>query len=250
MHKTLKEPYAPLDHFCLLYSGLVHDIQHEGVFNSTLVTEGHEAALTYNDVSVAEMKSISIGLQILRENLAGLGLTSEDYTYLRKQIIEMVLNTDLADPWRGKCFKLKVAEVLRETSVDIHHPQGKLVTLTLILKVSDISSLLQSFETVLEWAKKFFIEQSIAHTIQRGPPVTLEAFDRNQLAFFNGYCLDLIGLLESTKLSCIAASLRANVLKSVEEWKLRGVANVLEWEQAFKLSSSSGHTAKRHRVSA
>lgn len=100
--RSLAHPLLPNEHFCLLFAALIHDIGHEGVFNSTLIAEAHETALLYNDVSCAEMKSTATGLDILKSNATALGISDADHADMRKRIIDLVLQTDLADPWRGK----------------------------------------------------------------------------------------------------------------------------------------------------
>lgn len=233
LSKTLFIPLSIMDHFALLFSALIHDIGHEGVFNSTLVSEGHAVAITYNDVSCAEMHSIRTGLDILKKNQLELGFTQEDYIYLRKIIVDLVLNTDLADPWRGKTFKLRYDQFSEDGRLDMKNDNCKLVGMILMLKMSDVSSLLQSFETVLEWAHRFFDEQSIAFLNGRGPPVTSEVFDRNQVMFLNGYCLDLVHMVEKSGISCIPGSIQGNITESMDKWKADGKKHVVLWEEAL-----------------
>ena len=231
LSKTLYTPLDSIDHFGLLFSALIHDIGHEGVFNSTLVNEGHVVAITYNDVSCAEMHSIRTGLDILKKFQHELGFTQEDYTYLRKIIIDLVLNTDLADPWRGKTFKLRYEQFSDGGRLDMKSDNSKVVAMILMLKMSDVSSLLQSFETVLEWAHRFFDEQLVAFLNGRGPPVTSDAFDRNQVMFLNGYCLDLVSMVEKSNISCIPRSIQTNITESLEQWKIEGQKHVKVWEE-------------------
>jgi hypothetical protein len=233
LQNSLLIKLTSLDEFALLYASLIHDIAHEGVFNSTLIAEEHETSILYNDVSCAEMKSLNLGLANLKRFHSDLGLSTLEFQYLRKIIIELVMNTDLGDPWRYKLFKIKVAEAIGSGPADMTTDAGKLVCLVVVLKLSDVSSLLQSFETVLEWAYRFFTEQSHAHLMGRGPPVTVESFDASQVSFMNSYCLDLIGILERTQMSPLTPVLRTNVMHSVEQWKLQGTALVINWYSSF-----------------
>lgn len=233
LSKTLFTSLSDRDHFALLYAALIHDIGHEGVFNSTLVNEGHPIAITYNDVSCAEMHSIRTGLDILQKHRTDLGFTHDDYMYIRKLVIDLVLNTDLADPWRGKTFKLRYSQCSDDGRLDMKNENSKLVGMILLLKMSDISSLLQSFETVLEWAHRFFDEQSIAYLNHRGPPVTCDGFDRNQVLFLNGYCLDLVHMLEKADISCIPASIKRNIMESINKWQVDGPKQVRLWEESL-----------------
>ena len=238
---SLTIPLSPVEHFAILYAALIHDIGHEGVFNSALVAEGHEAALRFNDVSVAEMNSIRLGLALLEPQISCL-LTPSERRIFRSIVIDIVLHTDLADLYRSRVFKLRIKENMRyqssdredekeeEGNLNTSSPSGRLLALILILKLADVSSLLQSFGTVLDWAHRFYREQVAAHSLGRGPLVLPETFDRNQISFFNNYCLDLVMLLRRSKLSpSLAISMEKNIASSVLQWKERGEELTQQW---------------------
>ena len=57
----------PLIQFAIVFSALVHDVQHPGVANGQLVKEGTEIAKKYQGKSVAEQRSVDIAWDLLME---------------------------------------------------------------------------------------------------------------------------------------------------------------------------------------
>ena len=67
----------PLMHFSLVFSALVHDADHPGVPNATLISEHDPVAVKYNNKSVAEQNSVDLAWDLLMR---------EDYKDLRSCI--------------------------------------------------------------------------------------------------------------------------------------------------------------------
>ena len=113
--KTFGLKSDPLSHLALLFSALVHDVEHQGVPNRQLVLESDSLALLYNDQSVAEQRSLAIAFAELRKecyhNLCNVMFDDvEDYRRFRKTVIDLVLTTDIASPERTQVVKSKWKE--------------------------------------------------------------------------------------------------------------------------------------------
>lgn len=114
-HKTYGLKSDPLSHIALLFSALVHDVEHQGVPNRQLVLESDTLALLYNDQSVAEQRSLAIAFAELRkENYTTLRNVLfenvHEYRRFRKAVIDLVLTTDIASPERTQVVKSKWKE--------------------------------------------------------------------------------------------------------------------------------------------
>ena len=111
----------PLSHLAMLFSALVHDVEHQGVPNRQLVLESDRLALLYNDQSVAEQRSLAIAFaeltkddfQTLREILFE---NIDEYRRFRKTVINLVLTTDIASPERTQVVKSKWKEAFGDAS--------------------------------------------------------------------------------------------------------------------------------------
>ena len=57
----------PLTQFAYAFAALIHDVDHQGVLNATLVSEDHDLARTFGNKSVVEQNSINIAWELLME---------------------------------------------------------------------------------------------------------------------------------------------------------------------------------------
>ena len=55
----------PITQFAIVLSALIHDVDHPGVPNATLVKEGTELAAHYKNKSVAEQHSVDLAWDLL-----------------------------------------------------------------------------------------------------------------------------------------------------------------------------------------
>lgn len=123
LHKVPGEiaPYTyglkddPLMQFALLFSALIHDVQHQGIPNRQLAQEDDELAIKYNDQSIAENQSLFIGFsELLKSDYDKLRAVifprKEDYRRFRLACVNLVLATDIASPERSQIGKSKWKE--------------------------------------------------------------------------------------------------------------------------------------------
>ena len=92
----------PLCRFAIVFSALVHDVDHSGVPNSTLMEECDPLTRAYKNKSVAEQNSIEIAWNLLLgpefSNLRQQIYTSkEEYHRFRQLVVNSVLATDIVD---------------------------------------------------------------------------------------------------------------------------------------------------------
>jgi 3'5'-cyclic nucleotide phosphodiesterase len=124
--KTYGLRYDAMAQLALLFSALIHDVEHTGVPNRQLVAENDSLAMLYNDQSVAEQRSLFIAFEELwrperRLLLSTLfpfhkgKLDSVEYRRFRKMVINLVLSTDIASPDRSQLTKSKWKEAFGDT---------------------------------------------------------------------------------------------------------------------------------------
>jgi len=124
--KTFGLRNDPVAHLALVFSALIHDVEHKGVPNRQLTLEHDPLAVLYNDQSIAEQRSLHIGFSTLlhpeykelRQAMFGLQgdeADSDSYWYFRKTVINLVLNTDIASPDRTQLAKSKFKEAFGDT---------------------------------------------------------------------------------------------------------------------------------------
>ena len=99
LEKYHKKKIGILHRFSVLLGALVHDLGHPGVTNTFLITTDNRLALQYNDQHVLEMYHVAEGFRVLRKPGSDMlsSLTKEQYRHVRKNMVEIILATDLAD---------------------------------------------------------------------------------------------------------------------------------------------------------
>jgi 3'5'-cyclic nucleotide phosphodiesterase len=92
----------PLTLFAIIFSALIHDVDHRGVSNAQLAKEDEEMAALYHNKSIAEQNSLDIAWNLLMEPQydelrSYLFLTEKDLMRFRQVIVNVVLATDIFD---------------------------------------------------------------------------------------------------------------------------------------------------------
>lgn len=105
----------PLMQLVLVFSALIHDVEHRGIPNRQLALEDDSMAILYNDQSIAEMRSLFVGFsELLKPDYVSLRKivfpVKEDYLRFRAATVNLVLTTDLASPDRAQIGKSKWKE--------------------------------------------------------------------------------------------------------------------------------------------
>jgi len=113
---------SALMHFSFIFSALIHDVQHLGVTNRTLMDEEHPLAILYNDQNMLEQQSLTISFkEFLKEDYVNLRniLFAPDYdckySKFRRLVVDLVLCTDIASPERMQLTKSKFKEAFGDT---------------------------------------------------------------------------------------------------------------------------------------
>lgn len=121
--KTMPPSYGlrhqPLALFAMVFSALIHDVEHTGVANRVLSSEDNPLAIQYNDQSIAENRSLYVAFdEFLCPEYSSfrkcLCPQAEDYHLMRKHVVNLVLNTDIASPEKTQLGRSKWKEAFME----------------------------------------------------------------------------------------------------------------------------------------
>ena len=179
--------FTPLEKFSLFFSAAVHDVGHLGVSNNFLVRSKSDLAITYNDTSVLEHMHLSLAFSIGQKLGFFEVFPDSVYTEFRKNVIDMVLATDLGQHMafvaQLKAFKANEKNKL---------PEEKKIFMKTIIKLCDVGHSLKGLDVHLKWTERiveeFFLQGDEEKS--RGMPVS-PFMDRdspdtpkNQIGFF------------------------------------------------------------------
>lgn len=163
----------PLDIFCIIMGGLIHDLDHPGTNNDFEIKRSTSLAKLYDNDAVLERHAINMGLNLCDENPELDWLSSfedKDREYVKQFIAESVLSTDPAR--HGAMLKEALAFVEKgpqsyqsssSTSelayFNREDPQHRQFIGGLLLHAGDIFNPLHcNFQVASDWAIRVTIE--------------------------------------------------------------------------------------------
>ena len=154
-----------IDILSLLVAGLCHDVGHEGYNNDYQIKMSTDLSITYNDKSILENFHISLTFKILKKDNCNIFnfLSKNEYSYVRKRMIELVLATDMSFHSRiialmknrvennnikeGKnCEKI----INKEKNDNIFNEQQEV--LNYLIHIGDLSHSSKQFDITYKWS--------------------------------------------------------------------------------------------------
>lgn len=145
------EHISSLELFAAILAALGHDTGHPGKNNRFIVMSKNDIAILYNDISVLEMMHASLVFQIMKKSGYNIleGCKGENWTGIRKDIIDMILATDMS-----KHFELMGLFKAKYLSTELHdfssiETRGDLFKL--IIKAADIGHAAKNIELHEKW---------------------------------------------------------------------------------------------------
>lgn len=166
---------TPVERLALLIGAYVHDVGHPGVDNKLLERLSYEPnndirpdladfALMYNNKAILESFHISHAFHIaFSPNHRGgnpfATFSKEDFTHLRKMMIELVLITDMSQHF---AFLTKLKGAVQSCNfgkepMDLKHGEkageNRLLIMKAVLHACDVSNVAKPKETALKWTK-------------------------------------------------------------------------------------------------
>ena len=239
LNSGLEAAMKPLESVAAMIAALGHDIGHPGVTNRYLVASKNELALRYNDISVLENMHCAMVYQLLNDPQYNIfhNLKSGEWTKTRRQIIEMILHTDMSKHFEilGR-FRTR-AHSLKDYDEEMAEDRTALLCLT--LKCADLGNSCKTFSLHQKWTglitEEFFLQGDLEK--ENRMPVSMycdrETTDipKSQAGFLKNVCLPLIGAFV---LYLRSEKVEKECLRQLEQ-------NLSAWEDRSKARSSIVH---------
>ena len=238
----------PLTQFACVFSALIHDVDHTGVPNTTLVSEQTSIAAKYNNRSVAEQNSLDLAwAELMNEskyNELHSVLFTDKYELIRfrKLVVNGVMATDIADKdlktlrnnrW-DKAFKVDPNRtplspqeqrdaVNRKATIVIEH----------LIQASDVSHTMQHWHVFRKWNQSLFEEMYDAYRTGRAATNPADFWYQGEIGFFDFYIIPLAKKLKDCGVFGVSSDEYLNyAMKNREEWEIRGKEVVMEMVEA------------------
>lgn len=158
--------FDQLSILALLLGAIVHDMGHDGRTNSYHANVCDDIALTYNDISVLENMHISKTFKLMHSDpstniLEGFKL--EHRNRLRKDMVEVVLGTDMSSHFGNVADFKTLIEKLGSDPAEWHHePKAMSALRVMVLHAMDISNPAKVLPLSDKWSdllrQEFFLQ--------------------------------------------------------------------------------------------
>ncbi|CAB9521509.1 Receptor-type guanylate cyclase gcy [Seminavis robusta] len=235
----------PLTQFACVFSALIHDLDHHGVSNMTLVQEASPLAIKYKNKSVAEQNSVDLAFDLLmRPEYTNLRVVvcsgEEESSRFRSLVVNSVMATDVMDKELGLARKARWAKAFDE---DASNEEGDEVAVNRkativiehLIQASDISHTMQHWHVYVKWNEKLFHELYRAYKngrLQQDPSM---GWYNGELGFFDYYIIPLAKKLFTCGVFGVSSDEFLNyALENREEWARKGASMVAQYVKSYE----------------
>jgi class 3 adenylate cyclase len=234
----------PLTQFAVVFSALIHDVDHSGLSNAQIVQQRDPIAAKYKSKSVAEQNSIDVAWSLLM---------LDDYIDLRRCIysneteakrfrqlvVNSVVATDLFDAelrtlrinrWEKAFCKRE----LPGNESDVREDMDRKATTVIehIIQASDVAHTMQHWHIYQRWNEKLFNEQF--GSFQRGISTVDPSMHwyQGELDFFDNYIIPLANKLKESGVFGVSGDeYLIYAQENRKEWALKGEQIVTSWRE-------------------
>ncbi|KAL7558130.1 hypothetical protein ACA910_013186 [Epithemia clementina (nom. ined.)] len=245
----------PMTHFACFFTALIHDIDHQGVPNATLVKEQSVLANVYGSKSVAEQNSVGIAWDLLRESKYSnlrkcIYCDEEEMLRFRQLLVNLVMATDVMDKDLGakrrerweRVFNNDTANaMLIEEGVDRDRHLSELanrkatIVLEHVIQASDVSHTMQHWHVYRKWNERLFQEMYKAYENGRLDNDPSENWYESEKGFFDFYVIPLSKKLAKCGVFGVASDELMNyAVRNRNEWEQKGKEMVESYLSTYR----------------
>jgi len=230
----------PLAQFAIIFSALVHDVEHTGLTNAQLVHKKAGIAIKYDGVSVAEQNSVAIAWNLLMEPYFSdlrqtMFATPHECSRFRRLVVNTVMATDIIDKELQSLRKNRWKKAFHETSnlqkydhaskeSDTILNRKATIVIEHIIQASDVAHTMQHWHIYTRWNEKFFMEcyRAYLNGIEAVDP-SIKWYE-NEMGFFDHYIIPLAYKLKECGVFGVSCDEYLGfALENRLEWEVKGV---------------------------
>jgi hypothetical protein len=226
----------PLIQFACAYSALIHDVDHTGLPNAQLVSEGSKLAHMYRNKSVAEQNSVDFAWDLLmkpsyKELRECIYSTQEELDRFRQLVVNMVMATDIADKELGALRKKRWEKAFSGATLLHQSPESSIedinrkatIVIEHLIQASDVSHTMQHWHVFLKWNERLFHEMYKAFLDGRAEKDPSEGWYQGELGFFEFYIIPLAKKLKDCGVFGVSSDEYLNyATANRREWEIKG----------------------------
>jgi 3'5'-cyclic nucleotide phosphodiesterase len=228
--------------FAIVFSALIHDVDHRGCSNIQLIEEEKSLGTKYRSKSVAEQNSIDLSWNLLMDErfeqmrCAIFGNKCELLRF-RQFIINSVLATDIFDKELNDLRKNRWMKAFSQDTSDHdadHSNRKATIVVEHIIQASDVSHTMQHWQVYRKWNKLLFKEMYVAYHSGRMQANPATFWYEGELGFFDNYIIPLANKLKECNVFGVSSDEYLNyAVGNRAEWAARGQDMLAEMIQEF-----------------
>jgi class 3 adenylate cyclase len=239
----------PLTQFAVVFSALIHDVDHSGLPNAQLVKEKIPIADTYKNKSVAEQNSVDIAWELLmepsyKELRRCIYRNRSELDRFRKLVVNSVMATDIVDKELGALRKVRWEKAFSkdetpeqastENEVEIANRKVTIVIEHLI-QASDVAHTMQHWHVYIKWNERLFHELYAAYQAGRAEKDPSEGWYQGELGFYDFYIIPLAKKLQECNVFGVSSDEYLNYAQDNRaEWATKGQEIVDRYMEKYK----------------
>jgi 3'5'-cyclic nucleotide phosphodiesterase/Adenylate and Guanylate cyclase catalytic domain len=193
----------PLTQFAVVFSALIHDVDHKGVPNHQLAKEGDPVAAVYSNQSPAEQNSIDVAWTLLmgdeyQDLRAAIYSTPEELLQFRQLVVNAVMATDIMDRDLNLARKERWGKAFSESpsgggsdGEETSANRRATIVLEHLIQASDVAHTMQHWNIYRKWNTRFFEESYQAFLEGRAEANPADNWYEGEIGFFDHYIIPL-----------------------------------------------------------
>jgi hypothetical protein len=245
----------PLCQLAIVFSALIHDVDHTGIPNAQLVKENRPIAAKYDNKSVAEQNSVDIAWEILSEHryqeLRDCIFENEtERRRFRQLVVNSVMATDIVDKelkmlrenrW-SKAFDPSKVGSMSETDVN----RKATIVIDHIIQASDVAHTMQHWHIYCKWNEKLFCEMYTAYLCGHAEKDPSLEWYGGEIWFFDNYIIPLAKKLKDCGVFGVASDEYLNYAQeNRKEWEVKGKSVVAAMLAAYQQRHGAPNDARK-----
>lgn len=231
----------PFTSFAIVFSALIHDVDHTGAPNVQLVKEQAPVATIYKEKSVAEQNSIDVGWCLLMEPTYAhlrrhIYTTAAEFRFFRQMVVNCVMATDIVDKdlIKARNQRWDLAFNTEKTTEDDCNLRSTIVIEHLI-QLSDIAHTMQHWQIYRRWNERLFEESYVAYAECRAEKNPSDYWYQGELGFYDFYIIPLANKIKQCQVFGVSSDeYLSYALQNRQEWEVRGKDVVQEMAKKYE----------------
>lgn len=248
----------PLTHFAVVFAALIHDLDHKGVPNATLIAKRTREARKYKNKSVAEQRSVDLGWGILMrpeydDLRACIYNSRKEFERFRQLVVNSVMATDLVDKelknlrnkrWETAFYpatqsqsSFSQSDTMSKASLSTEDMHRKAtIVIEHLIQASDVAHTMQHWHIYQKWNQRYFFECYHNYIEGRTDVDPSDGWYEGKLSFFDLYIIPLVNKLQECGVFGVSSDefRQEYATSNRAEWEEKGRDLVEQYISAYK----------------